>query len=67
MIVAPIQGVTVITEREWQETRGKLASFRQAGRVKFVAFHNFFRLTVEARDLNGQDLKGQRTPMFLMV
>ena len=67
MIVGPIQGVALITEKEWQEGRARRASLRQTGRAKLAAFHNFFRLTVGAKDLKGQDLKGQRTTVVLMA
>jgi hypothetical protein len=62
MIVASIQGVAVITEKEWQEGRARLASRRQTRRAKLAAFHDFFRLTVGA-----EDLKGRRTTVVLMV
>jgi hypothetical protein len=67
MVVASIQGVAVTTEKEWQEGRARRASLRQTGRAKLVSFHNFVRLTFGAKDLDGQDLKGQRTTVVLMV
>jgi hypothetical protein len=62
MIVASIQGVAVITEKEWQKGRVIRASLRQAGRAKPASFHNFFRFTIRA-----EDVKGQPTPLYLMV
>jgi hypothetical protein len=67
IIVGAIQGVTLITEKEWQEGRARRASLRQTGRARLAPFYNFFRLTVGAKDLKGQDLKGQRTTVFLTV
>jgi hypothetical protein len=62
MIIASIQGVAIITEKEWQEGRVKRASLQQVGRAKPAHFHNFIRLTVGA-----EDLKGQRTTVVLTV
>ena len=67
MIVASIQGVALITEKEWQEDSARRASLRQTGGAKLASFHNFVRLTIGVKDLNGQDLKGQRTTLVLMV
>jgi hypothetical protein len=67
MIIGSMQGVALLTEKEWQEGRARRASLRQTGGAKLASFHNFVRLTVGARDLKGQDLTGQRTTVVLMV
>jgi hypothetical protein len=67
MIVGSVQGVALITEKEWQEGRARRASLRQTGGAKLASFHNFVRLTAGAKDLKGQDLKGQKTIVVLMV
>jgi hypothetical protein len=67
IIVGAIQGVALITEKEWQEGRARRASLAQIGRARRASLHNFFRLTIGASDLNGQDLKGQRTTVVFMV
>lgn len=67
VIVASLQDIALITEKEWQEGRARRASLRQTGRAQTASFHNFVRLTAGAKDLTGQDLKGQRTTVILMV
>jgi hypothetical protein len=62
MIVGPIQGVALITEKEWQEGRARRASLRQKGRAKLATFDHFVRLT-----LGVGDLKRQGTIVVLMV
>jgi hypothetical protein len=62
IIVSSIQGVAVITEKEWQEGRARRASLQQTGHAKLAAFHDFFRLTIGA-----EDLKGRETTVVLMV